>query len=526
VSAGRFVHPALLVLLVAPLAAQSTRAERTDFAETASHADVLAFLDSLATRGAGIRRGVLGTSAQGREIPYVVAARPMVDGPAEALRSGKPVIYVQGNIHAGEVEGKEAAQMLLRDLTLGALRPLLDSIVLLLVPIYNTDGNDAFGPAGRNRPGQNGPAVVGLRPNGMGLDLNRDYIKQEAPETRGSVALINAWDPDVFVDLHTTNGSYHGYLLTFSQGLNPNSPAANRYGYERFLPEVRRRMRQRHRQEVYWYGNFRNQNPDSLTQGWETYDPRPRFGTNWFGLRGRVSILSEAYSNADFPTRVAASYNFVLEILRLAAEQRTELKRLAATPFAPDSVVVRSQLAPARMDSVIAELTRPAGQGGGGFSRRQRTGEFRTFWMPVFDRFTARRTETMPAAYLLPAQHRHVVENLRRHGIRVARLLAPWEGAAQAFRVDSLIANPGVFEGHREVRVEGRWRNAPAVAGEGWFLIPTAQRLGVLAAYLLEPAGEDGYINWNFFDRDLRRGRDAPVLRLPALPAVTTAEVP
>jgi Zinc carboxypeptidase len=523
---------ALLALLALPrplspsLAAQSTRPERTDYRETSSHSDVLAFLDSLVERGAAIRRGVLATSPQGREVPFVVAARPMVDGPAEAHRSGKPIVYLQGNIHAGEIEGKEAAQMLLRDLTLGPLSPLLDSLVLLVVPIYNTDGNDVFGPGERNRPGQNGPAIVGLRPNGQGLDLNRDYVKQEAPETRGAAALLDAWDPDFFIDLHTTNGSYHGYVLTYSQGLNPNSTAANDYVYRQFLPEVRRRMRDRHRQDVYWYGNFRNQDPDSLVQGWETYDPRPRFGTNWFGLRGRLAILSEAYSNADLRTRVSATYNFVLEILRLAAERRATIKQLAATPWMPDSVTVRSQFAPPRMDSIIAEITEAAGDGAGGFARRRRTGVLRPIRMPVYDRFAPARKEAMPAAYLLPPQHSHIVDALRRHGVRVVRLLGDWRGEAEAFQVDSVIPNTFVFEGHREVRVEGVWRGTTAAATAGWYLVPTAQRLGPLAAYLLEPASEDGFVTWNFFDRDLRRGRDAPVLRLRALPSLPTVEVP
>src|SRR5690606_75840 len=161
--------------------------------------------------GAPIRVGSLGESSVGRAIPYVVAARPLVASGAEARRSGKPIVWLQGNIHAGEVEGKEAAQMLLRDLTIGSLRPLLDSLVLIVVPIYNTDGNERFAPGDENRPGQNGPALVGVRSNGQGLDLNRDYVKQEAPETRGTLALLAEWDPDVFIDLHTTNGSYHGY---------------------------------------------------------------------------------------------------------------------------------------------------------------------------------------------------------------------------------------------------------------------------------------------------------------------------
>src|SRR5688572_27394659 len=158
----RSLAPALLFLALwptGPLAAQQTRAERTGYAETSSHADVLSFLDSLRLRGAGIVVGELGRSPEGKVIPYVLASRPLVTEPGAAHRSGKPVIWIQGNIHAGEVEGKEAAQALLRELTLGALRPLLDSVILIVVPIYNTDGNDRWAAGDVNRPGQNGPAI-------------------------------------------------------------------------------------------------------------------------------------------------------------------------------------------------------------------------------------------------------------------------------------------------------------------------------------------------------------------------------
>ncbi|MEO8198875.1 MAG: M14 family zinc carboxypeptidase, partial [Gemmatimonadota bacterium] len=251
----------LLAASTASASAQATRAERTEYRETSSYADVMTFLDSLGRRTPDARQWIFAQSPEGKPLPVVLAARPMVDGPAAAHRSGKPILLVQANIHAGEIEGKEAAQMLLRDLTVGPLRSLLDSVIVLVIPIYNADGNDHFAPGDRNRPGQNGPAIVGERANGQGLDLNRDYVKMEAPETRGSLELINAWDPDFFIDLHTTNGSYHGYLLTYSPGLNPNSPAANDFVRDRFLPAIRLRMRQRHKQETFWYGNFRNQTP-------------------------------------------------------------------------------------------------------------------------------------------------------------------------------------------------------------------------------------------------------------------------
>lgn len=517
----------LSLLAAQPLGGQQTTAERTDYAQTSSHADVLGFVDSLQRLGAGIRVGRLGTSPQGRALPYVIASRPLVDGPAEAHRTGKPVIYVQGNIHAGEVEGKEAALMLLRDLSLGALRPLLDSIVLIVVPIYNADGNDAFGPQERTRPSQNGPASVGLRSNGQGLDLNRDYVKQEAPETRAATRLINRWDPDLFIDLHTTDGSYHGYVLTYDPGLNPNSSVANEYIRDKFLPELRTRMRTRHRQEVFTYGNFRNADPDSLILGWETYDARPRYGTNWAGLRGRMAILSEAYSHADFRTRVRATYNFVLEALRLAAAERVTLRSLvlAATRQRPDSVAIRSVLAPPVQLDVIAELTERTGAGGGTFARRRPTGVFKTLKMPVFDRFMAARKEAMPAAYLLPPQHGQVAELLRAQGVEVRKLAGAWQGPVEAFRVDSIVVEP-LFEGHRTVRIEGTWRARDAALGPGWLLVSTDQRLGVFAAYLLEPASEDGLATWNVFDRDLRRGQDAPVLRVRTLPPIPVELLP
>jgi hypothetical protein len=508
----------LALAVAAPrAAAQQTRAERTANRETSSHADVLAFLDSLARAGAGIRTGLLASTAEGRAVPWVLAARPVVDGPAAAHRTGRPVVLVQANIHGGEVEGKEAALMLLRDLTVGPLQPLLDSLVLLVIPIYNADGNEDFQPATRSRPGQNGPATVGRRANGQGLDLNRDLVKQEAPETRGLLALVDRWDPDLFLDLHTTNGSYHGYVLTYAPGLNPNRTPAGEYVRDRLLPAVRERMRTAHGQEVYWYGNFRNQHPDSLALGWQTFEPHPRFATNWFGLRGRMSILSEAYSNADFGTRIGATYRFVLEVLRHAARERDTILALSrrADAHRPDSVTLRSALAPPREDQVVAELTEAAGEGTGPFARRRRTGRFVTVRMPVFDRFAPVLRAPVRTGHLLPPQHVHLVDLLRRQGVTVVRLTAPAAVTVEGFRVDSVSAGPTPFEGHRLVRLAGRWEPpTPRTIPAGWFLVPADQRLGALAAVFLEPESEDGFATWNLLDRDLRPGARFPVLRL------------
>jgi hypothetical protein len=284
-----------------PASLPRTRAERTNYTETSSYTDVMGFIDSLRALGAPISVSELAKSPLGKSVPLLVASRPRVSTVAEARALGRPIAYVQANIHAGEVEGKEAVLALLRDWSFAKRPNVLDSLVLVVVPIYNSDGNDKLAAQARNRGAQNGPEMIGERPNGAGLDLNRDYVKVEAPETMGSLKAFAAWTPDLFMDLHTTNGSYHGYALTYSPSLHPAAPLAP-FTADTLLPEIRRRMKAKHGFETFPYGNFTGANGrESLTaetkSGWVTYEHKPRYGTNYFGLRGGVSILSEAYSH-------------------------------------------------------------------------------------------------------------------------------------------------------------------------------------------------------------------------------------
>ena len=211
-----------------------------------------------------------------------------------------------------------------------------------------------------------------------------------------------------------------------------------------------------------------------------------------------------------------------------AAAERATIRGLAdrGVPL-PDSITLRSELGAAPAGGRDRRDHRGIGRRRGSFARRRRTGVYRTIRMPVFDRFQSVKREAMPAAYLVPPEHAPLAELLRRHGVRVLRLAAPWEGPAEAFRIDSLSASAGSLRGPpRSSRRGGMAGQARDSAGAGWFLVPTSQRLGLLAAYLLEPASEDGFATWNLLDRDLRRGRDAPIFRVRQLPAVRGTELP
>src|SRR5438046_3228986 len=294
-----------LAVTASSLAAQAlprTTAERTNYAATSTSAEVGAFLDSLELAGAPIAVSEMGTSALGRPIYFVIAADPAVTSGAEAVASGKLVVYLQANIHAGEVEGKEAVLALLRELA-APRRDLLQRLVVLVAPTYNPDANDAFAPQAVNRSAQNGPDLVGQRADGLNLDLNRDYFKAEAPETRASLARVPTTSaPAIMVDLHTTDGTRHGYLLTYAPPLDPNGPSGHTtYVRDQMLPALRRTLQDKYHEPTFDYGNV---DAPLAPQSWDTYAPLGWYGTNYVGLRGRMAILSEAYSHADFKSRV------------------------------------------------------------------------------------------------------------------------------------------------------------------------------------------------------------------------------
>jgi hypothetical protein len=548
-------------------AAPGTQAERTGFLETSSHASVQAFLDSLTRLGRPIVAGVMGKTTEGRDLPYVIVSRPLFATPDAARQSGRPIVFVQGNIHSGEVEGKEALQALVRDLLLEARSNVLDSIVLIALPDYNADGNERLAPQARNRGAQNGPEIVGIRPNATGLNLNRDYMKADAPETKASLAMFNAWDPHVFVDLHTTNGSYHGYNLTYAPSLNPaaelrEATFGGAWARDSFLPELRRRVRERHRVETFDYGDFAGSGagrgrgagrgaggggppPTGITPAtppaaWRTYEHTPRYGTNYYALRGRVSILSEAYSHDPFEKRVRSTYAFTRELLSLVAERRDAIRSLArrsddalrrgasalppvpvraAMTQTPYEAVVSYEEIERMGDSTRYEAGMPVGS--------RRTGRFRTATMQIFDRFTPTLTRPAPWGYAIAATDTAAFKLARLHGFEISRLSAEWQGdAGPQFVVDSTVIATQAYEGHRLVRLVGRWETGrPVTLAAGTYIVRVAQPLGVLSMYLLEPESDDGIVAWDVGGRSSGASGTAPVIRLATAPSAAMTPV-
>lgn len=289
--------------------------EKTNYIKTSTHAEVMDFIKAIQSKSEHAAVFKMGVSKEGKEIPVVVLSKDKIKTPAEAKSSGKPVVYIQGNIHAGEVEGKEVLMMLMREILLGDKKNLLDNQILLFAPIYNTDSNDKM-EKGRRPSQEDSPLEVGLRENSQGLDLNRDGMKMEAIETQALFAsVLLPWDPQVFVDLHTTNGTWHAYSLTWAPGyLSSGHPATYDFVNNKMLPEITSSVKSKYDLNFGPFGDY------YLREGWPpknfyTYNHHPRYLVNQFGLRNRLSILSEAFAHERFYQRIHSTYRFVSEIL-------------------------------------------------------------------------------------------------------------------------------------------------------------------------------------------------------------------
>ena len=514
-----------------------TRAEITNYEETSSYADVQRVITGLVPSSPLVYTESFGKTEEGRDLPLMVISDPKVTTPEAARKLGRPLVFVQANIHAGEVEGKEAVLMLARRLVSGDLKPLTKQLVILIAPDYNADGNEKVNV--QNRTAQNGPvAGVGTRENGKGIDLNRDYMKLDSQEARSLVGLMNKWDPHVLVDLHTTNGSYHANHLTYSPILNPNADARLiDFTRERMLAPIRDAMLKNHKWRTYYYGNFAPEdgggressrvdpaNPGNVT--WRTFDHRPRFGNNYAGLRNRIAILSEAYSYLDFKGRVEVTEDFVAEIFKSSAANAKQIMTLTAQADRQFTAPPNAKPVELGLDFAVRALPERVGVFVGDVQKvmNPRSGKemlaMTDMAVPVsmkdYGVFAVTRSAAMPKGWLIPTNPRltAAVERLRLHGLKVEEISTPAQVSVERFTITAYTRAERMFQGHREARLKGSFDVAQLSVAPGALFVPADQPLARLAFYLLEPESDDGLVTWNIIEEGLAAGEAYPVYRV------------
>lgn len=506
-------------MTASPAPSPLTRAEHSGYSETSLHADVTDFIDALEAQGdPRLWVGDFGTTPQGRKLPLLVLSSHGHFTPEAAHAAGLPVVLIVCGIHAGEVEGKEAALMLVRDILQGRHGDLLDRLTVVVAPLFNADGNDALSADNRKLDiaklhGQIGPAQVGTRVNAAGVNLNRDYMRQEGAEMRlMQTRVCQPWNPHLAIDCHTTNGSIHRFAMTYDV---PHTVESGRrepieYMRERMMPAVSAAVKQHDGLDSFWYGNFmRDEGGQGL--GWITYTHHPRFGGNYRGLTNRLDLLLETYAYIPFDERVRTAYAFLRESLNYAAAHAAEIVALCANcSEPPERIAVRYRLE-AFADRDADVLTRePYALDGAPISVR----------VPHYARFVGDHVVARPLAYAVPA---HVAEHLALHGLAIEDPVPGQRLQVEVASVRGTVTSAGreILEANASAYLDADYSRQTRALPEGWRLVRTAQQRGAIAVYLCEAGSDDGLVACGLIEAP-EPGAEFPAWRVLAIePAAT-----
>ena len=467
-----------------------TPAERSGFDTTPRYAEVRAWLERLDAASPWITLEVFGRSGEGRDLLCVRASKG----------EGKPVVLVQAGIHSGEIDGKDAGLMLLRDVAFRGKDDLLDAVDLRFVPILNVDGHERRD--ARHRPHQRGPREKGDRTNSRNFDLNRDYGKLDAPETRAVVALLRALDPALYIDCHVSDGFDHGYDITFTY------PGWGKYARhrdtadwleQRFGPEVSRSLREAGHHPVIYPSAVDSHDP---AKGIRFSPEGPRYSTGYGDFIGVPTVLVENHELKPYRQRVLGTAVLLEAALRLAGADAARIAEAKARDRAsrPAELLTRWQPAPEPIGWIdefrcvaFETYLSPAS----GRPEQRWLGRPITFRMPIIGQTETERVR-LPRAWWLPPNLPDVAGRLELHGIRHEVIDAPRTLALDHVRlVDPVLKRPS--EGHIPVEAKFAHETREATLPAGSIRVPSDQPLGLLAAALLEPECADSFLAWGFF---------------------------
>lgn len=490
-----------------------TKPERTSYQETSTYVEVMDFISEVKKGSNYITQISMGKSLEGKEIPVLILANPKISSPAEAKASGKPIIYIQGNIHSGEVEGKETLQILLREILHGDKAHLLQNQIILFAPIYNTDSNDKLGPD--NRPSQEGsPIVAGIRASSQGLDLNRDGIKMEALETNGLIQnIIVPWDPTLFVDLHTTNGTWHGYSLTWAPSYHyAGEKAPYDFTWNKLLPEVTDKVLEKNDIYLGPFGDFYGVKEWPIKKFY-TYNHQPRYMVNQLGLRNRMAILSEAFAHERLYQRINSTHAFVTEILEFTNKNGKDMMAINAKAEKDAIALVKEQGGKVKkgVRYKMVPLEKPVNKYRtyGYYTVKDKDGKTSYLRGPGIveldniennSAFEATVESTLPKGYIIPAEFEFIAKHLEKQGATVTKLDKPARTTGESFIVEKYTLADRAFEKHNMATAEGKFVPETYRAKKGDYQVTLAQPLANLIFYILEPQSDDGLVTWNFFD--------------------------
>jgi hypothetical protein len=480
---------------------------------TATYAECVAFYKELAAAyPAAVQLHEAGPTDSGQPLHEVVLSADGTFDPAASRAKGRPILFVQNGIHPGEPEGIDASMLLARDLLRDKkLRPLLQKLTLVIIPVYNVDG--MLNRNATTRVNQDGPREYGFRGNARHLDLNRDYVKQDSRNARSFAALFQRWRPEVFVETHTSNGADYQYTMTLiASQHNKLAPALGSYLQEKLLPALYQGMEQKH-----WpmtpYVDFEGETPES---GLRAFLESPRYSTGYAALFNSIGFMPETHMLKPFGQRVQATYDLLVTYLETVAAQAPGL--LAARAAADQALTQQKAFSLAWEVENKSTTTVPFQGYEAGHKPSAVSGQPRLYYdrsrpytrpVPYYNTAQATATAAAPIAYAIPAAWGEVLDNLRRNGVVLRELQAPLTGPAEAYTIEDYKTSPRPYEGHylhSQVQLKTQQSKLLILPAGDFLAVLTEQ--GPAARYLveaLEPQATDSFFAWGFFDSILQQ---------------------
>ena len=508
---------AILLLALAPLthaqSALTTVSERSGFVETGRYEEVVALCDAFARLyPKAVRCTTFGTTPEGRPMKALVASTSGALTSEQAQRRGLPVVLIQGGIHAGEIDGKDAGFLALREVLEGrAANGALDRLVWVFVPVFNVDGHERFG--AWNRPNQRGPKEMGWRTTAQNYNLNRDYLKADTPEMQAMLQLVQRWDPLVTVDLHATNGAQFEHDISIQVEPVHAGDAGLRTAGLALRTGVIDDLAKQGSLPLPYYPSFVVQ--DDPTSGFEDGVPPPRFSHGYFLLRNRIAMLVETHSWKEYPVRVRITRNTVVSVLehvaRDGASWLTTAKQadIAAASLGGRQEPLTYVAAPAArtMEFRGYAYTRTTSDVSGALMTRYDETTPQVWKVPLKDDIRPGIVVEAPGAgYLVPAaEAAWVAAVLKTHGVEYRLLGKPWQGDAQVFRATKSSFGSASVETHQRLTVEGDWTRESRATPAGALFVPIAQPRARLVMALLEPKAPDSLLAWGRFNNAFER---------------------
>ncbi len=493
--------------------ALTTVSERSGFTRTGRYEEVPALCDAFAKAyPQSVRCIDFGISPEGRPMKALVASTSGALDAATANERGLPVVLIQGGIHAGEIDGKDAGFLALREILQGKdAKGSLDKLVWVFVPVFSVDGHERFG--AWNRPNQRGPVEMGWRTTAQGYNLNRDYVKADAPEMQAMLALLNEWDPLAVVDLHVTDGAKFEHDVSIQVEPVHAGDAELRKAGRSWRDAVIDDLARQGSLPLPYYPSFVVS--DDPTSGFEDGVPPPRFSHGYFWLRNRMAMLVETHSWKEYPVRVRITRNTIVSVLEQVARHGRQWLQVAhdadARASRPGTQPIPLAYAASKQSHLVDfrgyAYTRTPSEVSGALMTRYDDTTPQTWKIPLRDDIQPSVSAVPPAAgYIVPVAHATWVgAKLKQHGIEFHTLAARPKAVVETFRADEATPAPASVEGHQRLTVKGEWRSDTRDIGAGALFVPITQAKARLVMSILEPLAPDSLVGWGEFNNAFER---------------------